>query len=128
MHESPNTQAILERMAQVRYDLDEDVQEIVEGARGMSQWRSYVRAYPWCFLGGALALGYLIVPRRALAMPAVGHAAAQAHVRLKENVRDMLMALAGNLIIRGASAFAFQQVEKLVASRTAKPQHNAHHE
>jgi hypothetical protein len=35
IHDSVETQAILQRMADVRYDLDEDVQEIVEGARDM---------------------------------------------------------------------------------------------
>jgi hypothetical protein len=46
--------------------LDEDVQEIVEGAREIGQWRTYVRSYPWVCLGAALAMGYLIVPRRSL--------------------------------------------------------------
>ena len=74
--ERAKTQAILKRMADVRYDLDEDVQEMVEGARDMGEWRSYVRAYPlWC-LGGALALGYLVVPRRnQAAVPAVQNSA-----------------------------------------------------
>ena len=66
MHNSPETQAIRQRMEEVRCDLDEDVQEIVEGARDMGEWRSYVRTYPWVCLGAALAVGYLIVPRRLL--------------------------------------------------------------
>ena len=35
IHNSPETQAIRQRMELVRCDLDEDVQEIVEGARDM---------------------------------------------------------------------------------------------
>jgi hypothetical protein len=35
MHESLETQTILQRMEEVRCDLDEGVQEIVEGARDM---------------------------------------------------------------------------------------------
>ena len=64
LHNSPETEAIRQRMEEVRCDLDEDVQEIVEGARDMGDWRSYVRTYPWICLGAALAVGYLIVPGR----------------------------------------------------------------
>src|SRR6476620_11436961 len=68
MDGSPATQAILQRMEEVRCDVDEDVQEIVEGARDMGKWRYYVRTYPWVCLGAALAAGYLIVPRRSIGM------------------------------------------------------------
>lgn len=61
---SPATTAIRQRMKEVRQELDEDVQEIVEGARDLRDWRSYVRSYPWVCLGAAVAVGYLIVPRR----------------------------------------------------------------
>src|SRR5688500_2911502 len=68
LNDSPTTLAIRQRMDQVRCDLDEDVQGIVEGARDMGQWRHYLKRYPWVGVGIALAAGYLIVPRRALGM------------------------------------------------------------
>ena len=64
MHDSHETNAIRQRMEEVRCDLDQDVQEIVEGARDLRDWRSYVRTYPWVCVGAALAVGYLLVPRR----------------------------------------------------------------
>lgn len=36
--------AIQNRMEQVRRDLDEDVQDTVEGVRELGDWRSYVKA------------------------------------------------------------------------------------
>src|SRR5215212_5967051 len=68
LNDSPTTLAIRQRMDQVRCDLDEDVQGIVEGARDMGQWRHYLKSYPWLGAGLALAAGYLIVPRRAVGM------------------------------------------------------------
>ena len=68
MHYSQEANAIRKRMEEVRCDLDQDVQGIVEGARDMRDWRSYVRTYPWVCAGAALAVGYLLVPSRHAAM------------------------------------------------------------
>jgi hypothetical protein len=55
---------IQRQMRQVRRELGEDVREIVENARTMTDWRHYVRSYPWVCLGAAALVGYLIVPAR----------------------------------------------------------------
>jgi hypothetical protein len=131
LNESVETQAILQRMNEVRCDLDEDVQEIVEGARVMGKWRYYVRTYPWVCLGAALAAGYLIVPRRQSAIrpdpqtpPELANhspfVAAQASST--GNTRGMLLAFAGNLVLRGLTSYALQQADKLFATQTATPQ------
>jgi len=62
---SPSSaEEIQQQMRQVRRELNEEVQEIVEQARDLADWRHYVRRYPWICLGGAAALGYLLVPAR----------------------------------------------------------------
>jgi hypothetical protein len=55
---------IQEEMRHVRSDLRSDVQEIVAGAREMTDWRHYVAAYPWVCIGAAAAVGYFLVPSR----------------------------------------------------------------
>src|SRR5687767_11740821 len=101
-------------MNEVRCDLDEDVQEIVEGARGMGKWRYYVRTYPWVCLGAALAAGYLIVPRRQSGMRPDAQTLAElanqsrlfaaSHLPAKGTTRDMFLAFVGNLVLRGVTS------------------------
>ena len=132
--ESVDTQVILERMAEVRYDLDVDVQEIVEGARDLSQWRSYVRAHPWWCLGGALALGYLVVPRRNQAAVAAPQQSPPLASRswpatpispLLGQAGGMLLAFVGNLAMRAVSTYASQHADKLFASPKATKEQDA---
>lgn len=52
------------QMAQIRRELHDDVKGVVEGAEAATDWRRYIRSYPWASLGVALAIGYLVVPRR----------------------------------------------------------------
>lgn len=51
-------------MAALRTEMGEGMNEIAEGAREMSDWRYYVRQYPWLAVGAAAALGYMFVPQR----------------------------------------------------------------
>jgi hypothetical protein len=123
MHDSLETQAILQRMEEVRCDVDEDVQEIVEGARDMGKWRYYVRTYPWICLGAALAVGYVIVPRRAVGTQSDAHKPDELdkpNSPPKDTARGILLAFVGNLVMRGAAAYVGQQAAKLFASETVK--------
>jgi hypothetical protein len=60
------------QMAQIRHDLHQDVASVVSGVSGVvdevtevMDWRSVLRNHPFIATGIALAVGYLIVPRRA---------------------------------------------------------------
>jgi hypothetical protein len=61
---SETAEDIQSQMRQVRRELGEDVQEIVDNARILADWKHYVRTYPWICVGVALAAGYFIVPSR----------------------------------------------------------------
>lgn len=63
---------IRRQMAQIRHDLHQDVStvvggvsEVVTGVGEVMDWRSVVRNHPFAVTSAALAIGYLIVPRRA---------------------------------------------------------------
>ncbi len=132
MYETRESEAIRQRMEELRCDLDEDVQEIVEGARDMGDWRTYVRTYPWACLGAAMAVGYLIVPRRVFRMQpdaqTIAELAKQSRllatsaVPTKSSARGILLAIVGNLVLRGVSSFVGQQAGKLFASEAVDSQ------
>jgi hypothetical protein len=54
------------QMREVRKELRDDVTDLVQSAHKMSDWTSYVRAYPWLCVGAAAAAGFFLVPTRPL--------------------------------------------------------------
>ncbi len=126
-NDSPATKAIRQRMEEVRHELDEDVQEIVEGARDMGEWRTYVRAYPWVGLGAALVAGYWLVPRRHVQLrpdaDTLAELANQSRLLAITqptpptiSVRNKILAFAGNLVLRGVLSYVGQKANKLLAT------------
>jgi len=57
-------EALQRQMQQVRMDLGEEVHDLVENARAMTDWRAYWRKHPLAWCGAAAVLGYLAIPRR----------------------------------------------------------------
>jgi hypothetical protein len=60
----PEIDDIRRKMAQIRRDLHSDVQGVVQGAEAATDWRRFIRTYPWASMGVALAVGYLVIPKR----------------------------------------------------------------
>jgi hypothetical protein len=61
---SDSAEEIVKRMQHVRRHVGDDVKGIVETARTLSDWRYHVKHHPWLCVGLALALGFLVVPKR----------------------------------------------------------------
>ncbi|HEX5104768.1 MAG TPA: hypothetical protein VFV87_13195 [Pirellulaceae bacterium] len=61
---NPSADEIQREMQQVRVELREDMQVMVQSARELTDWTYYVRTYPWACMGAAAAIGFLIVPPR----------------------------------------------------------------
>lgn len=126
MQDSPETQAILRRMEEVRSDLDEGAREIAESARDLGEWRHYVKNYPWICVGAACAIGYVIVPRRRLGLRKVDRTLAEladhsrvltkSHSPSTSGVRSAVLAFAGNLLLRGALSFAARKANQYFAA------------
>jgi hypothetical protein len=122
---------IQRRMAQVRHELHEDVREAVKGAQELTDWRSQVRNHPWLALGAAVAVGYLIVPRRrepapaivtvAPAAAAVPSSAAVPQAAAPEKKRWGLIGSAFGLLapiaVRAAQNYAIQYLEQWIATQ-----------
>lgn len=126
MAETDDADEIRRQMEQIRCDLSQSVETLVESAREMTDWRYYVRQYPWAGVAAAAVVGYVIVPQR---MPAYTSDTA-AMERLMKRHRLMVAepvkkgGLAGavfgmisSLAMRGLMAYVGQQ-----ASRMFNPQ------
>jgi len=61
---SDSADEIRQRMEHVRREVGDDVKGIVETAKTLSDWRYYVKHHPWMCVGAAMALGFLVVPRK----------------------------------------------------------------
>lgn len=64
MDEKPNADQLRSRMQLLRSNLDADFQQVGQQVRDRTDWRYYVKRYPWLAAGVAAAVGYTAVPRR----------------------------------------------------------------
>ncbi len=111
-----------EQMHQVRLDLGEEVYDLVENARAMTDWRVHWRRHPWSFCAAAALAGYLIVPSRRFdgidlrafsqsAQPPAPHRSAGNQLLSK------LAGMALGLVAQRGVEVLGRQVESLMASR-----------
>jgi len=127
-HHSSESEAIRQRMEEVRCNLDEGVQDIVEKARDLRDWRSYVKRYPWVCVGVALTAGYLVVRRLPVAKPPSSLTQAEmanqsslpptSSSTVCGTVRGRLLSFAGDLVIREVSSFVAKQVSQFMAAHS----------
>ena len=132
MHDSDEIQRIRAEMAQIRCDLNDDVEGLVEHAREMTDWRYYVRAYPLASAAAVAALGYLAVPRRPEIVSPDAETLAQLAKRHQLVVVDRpkaerqktlsgsLFNLVASLAMRGIMAYVGQQAGKVMGHKAAE--------
>lgn len=64
MNDDTSPVAIQQRMAEIRAEGRDQASAVIEHSRQLTDWRYYVKRYPWACLGIAAAVGFLVVPRR----------------------------------------------------------------
>ena len=135
IHDSPETQAIRQRMEEVRGDLNTGFQGIVSDARDIGDWTYYVKTYPWAVLGVSLVSGYLVAPRLGFGTkpqtePAyVASGSNGSHPPpLKGSASGKVLSFVGNLAMRAATAYMLQHADRLFESKAVKLNQNDHHE
>ena len=124
---------IRRRMAQIRRDLHEDVRGVVEGAEAATDWKRFVRNYPWACTGAALFVGYLLVPRRHRASTSIEAAPAgiarlvaperSSEVEPKKKGKSWLGTIFGMvapMAWRAAQGYVMQFAEQWLAQRMAQ--------
>jgi len=131
----PEIDEIRRRMAQIRRDLHADVQHVVEGAEAATDWRRYIRNYPLATLGLALAVGYLVVPRRHRATTTIQVAPAEAiqaeaprmveaEKKKGKGIVGSLFGLVAPVALRAAQGYALQFFEQWMAQKMAQQLHD----
>lgn len=125
----PTSDDIRREMRALRSNLGKEAQSLVENARVMTDWHYIVRQAPWLFLGGAGALGYLLVPAKTryikpspeqLADLARSHGVAFPPAR-KQSLLSTAAHAAGAALLRSGVAIAGQQLNALVARALTPP-------
>lgn len=124
-----NADQIQREMAKIRSALHQDMREVVGGASAATDWRSYLRRYPWLAIGGAFAAGYLVVPRRSrpvvtVVAPAVESYQAPEPLSIAKPAGGVSwmrwgLGLIGPVITRAAQAYALSAVENLLINNAA---------
>lgn len=64
MDTDPPMDDLQQQLAAARSALVNDMGVAVDSAKTLADWRHHFRAHPLVFCGAAVALGYLLVPRR----------------------------------------------------------------
>ena len=120
---------ILRQMARIRRELHEDVREVVASAEAVTDWRRYIRMYPWASLGATFAVGYLIVPKRRRTIPhgiatradldrvreAVEESREQPKAKSRKGLLGSIFGLIGPVAVRTAQTYAVQYLESWLA-------------
>lgn len=144
METEKRVREIRRKMAGLRRDLDEDVNEIVENVGELTGLRYYMRQYPWAMLGAATFLGYWVVPSRneihntdpkTLEKLAARHKLVvkdQTEPEKRGGVLGGIFSFLSTVVLRGAMAYAGAKVSEMfddtgsgndsrAGSRTTRP-------
>lgn len=120
-------------MREVRADLREDVQELVVNARDMTDWTTYVRAYPWLCLGAAAAAGFLIIPSRSQIIKPDAEVLMElarrnklvvqmdGEPKKKQSLVGGLLGLAASTLLQGGLAIATKQLSQALDAYAQQP-------
>lgn len=112
MSDSTDIAEIQRQMSEIRGEMRHDMNTLVTNARTLSDWRYYVRNYPWACLGAAAFAGYLLVPPRVrAAAPAASGSEPQSRgeqtaKEQKRGLAGMVLGMVASAALQGASGIA----------------------
>jgi len=111
-------------MRSIRRELGQDVEELVENAEQLLDWRYHVRRYPWVSVGVAALAGYLLVPSRSVVFATDSHSLNQLAERIAPAVTKpepqrpgllaSLISVGTGLLLKAATGYATQRLGQIV--------------
>ncbi|MEQ8791389.1 MAG: hypothetical protein RIC55_34320 [Pirellulaceae bacterium] len=119
----PDTpEQLRQQMAQLRSEVRDDVESVFDTAEELTDWRHYVRRYPWAVVSAAAAVGFLLAPSQR-SEPRLDYDALLKHAQKQGLVVECEKAavgqtgwfrgaigLAGPLLARAAMSYAGQKL------------------
>ena len=124
MNDPPPVESVRARMQQLRCEIDRDMEDVSASARTMVDWKHYLKTHPWVCFGAAVALGFLIVPKRSrvirpdlatLTEPArTGHLVGKPASAATHGLIDALLATVANIAVQRATAYLGQSMGRLL--------------
>ena len=121
-------------MREVRAELREDVRDFVVNAREMTDWTTYVRAYPWLCVGAAAAAGYFLIPQRAQIIKPDAEGLMElarrnklvvkmdeANPKKKQGFLASLIGMAAGTVLQGGLALATKQLSQALDAYAQQP-------
>lgn len=64
MSDNSEVQRLRQQMDEIRCDLNDDMHDFVASAKTLTDYRFYLKEYPWACMAAVAAVGYLVVPNR----------------------------------------------------------------
>jgi hypothetical protein len=124
MNDTTDISVIQRQMSEIRGEMRQDMQTLVKNARTLSDWRYYVRNYPWACMGAAAFVGYLLVPSRVTITtpaprapePAPRPHAVQKEKEQKKGLAGVVTGMVMSAALRGASGIAMKMVNQYLES------------
>ena len=124
MNDPPPAESVRARMQQLRCEIDGDMEDMAASARSMVDWKHYVKTYPRVCLGAAVALGFLIVPKRSRVirpdlatlteLARTGHLVGKPASAATHGLIDALLATVANIAVQRATAYLGQSMGRLL--------------
>src|SRR5262245_4530468 len=121
---------IRSRMAELRRELTSDVEDVGRSARAMTDVGLYVRRFPWASVAVAIAVGYMLVPRRKEVIYAeaatLADAIKKSQVRVETSAtgqgsKDVIKGLAATAVMSAARMGMNYFWQRLAAARDVRP-------
>lgn len=122
---------IQQQMAAIRSHMSVDLREIRDSSETMLDWRYYMKRYPLPMVSAAVAVGYLIVPRRIQVVRPDAETLAKlakedelvvkqkAEAKPEKGLAGLALGLLSNVLLRAGTAYVGQQAGKVFGHQTA---------
>ena len=127
-----NPDQICSDMKALRREIAEDIDEVAESTRELTDWKLYVKSYPWICVGVAALAGYVAVPMRVeIRTPDVETlqklakrnqlvVKQDAKAQARSGLAGTMLTLLANAAVRGVIAYAGQNLGKLANQQSGE--------